>query len=80
MKFFKFEMNTVLFLGAIVLTIALWIGFEFYHLQSNVGIEQSLKNQANTPIESSFDTITLEEIYKNRSKFYEETTPTPTGN
>lgn len=77
MKLFKFEMNTIVFLGIIIFTILAWVGFEFYHRTSDSEIDPALKEQAETPITNTFDILTLKEIYKNKSKFYEEATPTP---
>lgn len=73
MKLFKFELNTIVFLGIVVTTILMWIGFEFYHQQSKSSIDSELKQQSETQIENSFDTGNLNEIYNTRVKFYENT-------
>lgn len=71
MSFFRFEINTIVFLFLIIATLIAWTGFEFYHLQSNVDIPPELQTQADTPLESSFDVNTIREMYKYRDKFYE---------
>lgn len=73
MKFFKFELNTIVFLVLIVITILAWVGFEFYHQTSSGEISPELRAQAATPIDDSFDKETLQKLYKNKDKFYEST-------
>lgn len=77
MNLFKFELNTIVFLILVIVTIVLWVGFEFYHRTGSGEIESSLKVHAETPLEDSFDATTLERMYNNQSNFY-ETTTTPT--
>jgi len=78
-NFFKFEINTIVLLFFVIATIVAWAGFEFYHRQSNVDIPSDLQLQANTPLQSSFDSNTIKELYKSKDKFYEITpTATPT--
>jgi uncharacterized membrane protein YkgB len=71
MNLFKFQLNSVIFLGFIIFTIIAWIAFEFYHQQSSASIDPLVIEQANTPIMSSFDETTLNRIYESSENFYE---------
>ncbi len=74
MNLFKFEMNSIFFLAAIVLTITAWIGFEFYHRQGDSAIDPEIKAQSESTISDSFDSNTLKLLYENNDRFYENTT------
>lgn len=79
MKFFKFEINTIVFLVIVIATIIAWAGFEYFHQQSNLDIPAELQLQADTPLQPSFDSKTVKELYKSKDKYY-ESTPTATTN
>lgn len=69
---FRFGISSILFLGIVLGTIVLWIGFEFYHRQNNVDIPAKLRQHANSPLPNSFDSETLIDLYQNsKENFYE---------
>lgn len=74
----KFEINTVIFLVAIIITLVAWAGFELYHQQNNLDIDPNLVRHAESPLDSSFDSDTLKKLYESKDKYYESVTPTPT--
>ena len=71
MRFFKFELNSIIYLSVVVLTIIGWVAFEFYHRSANVDVNPTLVEHSKTPLPNSFDEETLKKFYKSKDKFYE---------
>ena len=69
---FRFGMSSVVFLSLAVLTIALWIGFEFYHKKTDVEIPITLRSQANSQLPNSFDSETLKLLYNKGKDHFDE--------
>ncbi len=77
----RFGLNSIVFLGIVLGTLLLWIGFEAYHRKNDVNIPAKFISQASNPLPNSFDSETLKLLYvSGKDKFYEPTEDQPNTN
>lgn len=72
----RFEINMILFLVLIVVTLVVWTAAEFYHRQGDVDIPKELRDEAAsaTSLPSSFDRDTLKKLYEGKDQFVSDST------